>query len=158
MPQISFPDFISLLADDKASRTQRRKRKRAEELYNRDCIVISPGELTGVKPMAAREWRGDGAWLGGSLEELQQFRNCFPFFCSLNCFPRSTVLSEASPPTPCQSTDHRTIPVPLDVKASHRYTTNFSLLSLFRRRTKRQRRPSRSPEKASFSFLFERIE
>lgn len=41
-----------------------------------------------------------GAQSGGSLEELQQFRNCFPFFCSLNCFPRSTVLSEASPRHP----------------------------------------------------------
>lgn len=59
--------------------------------------------------MAAREWRGDGAWLGGSLEELQQFRNCFPFFCSLNCFPRSTVLSEAPPPTPCRSADRRPV-------------------------------------------------
>lgn len=50
------------------------------------------------KPMAAR----DGAWLGGSLEELQQFRNCFPFFCSLNCFPRFTVLPEVPPPTHCR--------------------------------------------------------
>lgn len=107
--------------------------------------------------MAVREWRGGGASLGGSLEELQQFRNCFPFFCSLNCFPRSTVLSEAaSPPTPCRSADRRTALIPPSSIPprceSLRYTANFSLLSLFRRRTKRQRRPSRSPEKASFSL------
>ncbi|KYM97427.1 hypothetical protein ALC62_11719, partial [Cyphomyrmex costatus] len=166
IPRILFRlNFIPLLADDKTSRVRDRKRRRAEEPCDRNCVVISPGGSAGEKPTAAREWHGDGAWLGGSLEELQQFRNCFPFFCSLNCFPRSTVLCEAPPPTPCRSTDHRTLrpfPLhpfcPLDAKASLRYTTNFSLLSLFRRRTKQQRRPSRSPEKASFSFQLERTE
>lgn len=71
---------------------------------DRDRIVISlPEGWHREKPMSAREWYGDSAWLGGSLEELQQFHNCFPFFCSLNCFPRSTVLSEVPPPTPCRS-------------------------------------------------------
>lgn len=79
----------------KPAEVRHRKRRRTEEPCDRDCVALFPGGLAGEKPMAVREWRGGGAWLGGSLEELQQFRNCFPFFCSLNCFPRSTVLSEA---------------------------------------------------------------
>lgn len=49
-----------------------------------------------ARDIIPRGWRRDALRAsGGSLEELQQFRNCFPFFCSLNCFPRSAVLSEA---------------------------------------------------------------
>jgi hypothetical protein len=55
-------------------------------------------------PSQGGGWR-TGARSGGSLEELQQFHNCFPFFCSLNCFPRSAVLSErASSPRPRRRT------------------------------------------------------
>lgn len=100
-PRISFRlDFISLLADDKTSRAGRGGGPRDRGI----ALRYPPGWVgRGLKPMAWCGWRG-------SLEELQQFRNCFPFFCSLNCFPRSTVLSEALPPTPYRSTNCRTAP------------------------------------------------
>lgn len=72
-----------------------------------------------ARDIIPRGWRRDALRAsGGSLEELQQFRNCFPFFCSLNCFPRSAVLFEAvaslvgslfslHPLPPWTSTPHR---------------------------------------------------
>ena len=149
-------NFISLLADDKASR--HRKRRRAKEPCDRNCVVISPVGLTGEKPMAAR---GDGwaaVWKNCS-SFATVFRSSVPstVFHAPLCFAKRPRRRLAGPPTAAPDCSRSLfIPfAPLDAKASLRYTTNFSLLSLFRRRT-RQRRPSRSPEKASCSFLLER--
>lgn len=78
------------------------------------------------------------------------FRSSVPstVFHAPLCFPKQPPLTlyRSTKPLPFPRR-------PCPSKASHRYTANFSLLSLFRRRTKRQRRLNRSPEKASFSFL-----
>lgn len=90
--------FISLLTDDKAGRTRAEERERR---VARDSTRYHPSRVE-------EESRWPRA-SSGSLKELQQFRNCFPFFCSLNCFPRSAVLSEAPP------LSNRSSRCPLDV-------------------------------------------
>lgn len=122
-----------------------------------------------IKPIGRRGGRdctryhpsGGEGWMvarrsGGSLEELQQFRNCFPFFCSLNCFPRSAVLFEAVASASDRSSrcpPFWTVDTPWTMSVSEYsldYTANFSLLSLFRRRNEAIR-VGQKPEKASSS-------
>lgn len=117
------------------------------------------GETDG-RVRVARRWRLVGRQFGRIAAVSQLFSVLlFPqLFSTLHCAFRS-ALADALPVY--QPPDRPLLPLrpcPRDPKASLRYTANFSLLSLFRRRTKRQRRLSRSPEKPSLSFLCERTE
>lgn len=162
MPRISFrPDFISLLADDKARRV-REEGKSREPPCDRDCVEISPGGLArGEADGRVRVALGWAAVWKNCSSFATVFRSSVPstVFHAPLCFPKRPRRRLAGLPIvgPLSFSPLRPWP-PLDAKASFRYTANFSLLSLFRRRTKRQRWPSRSPEKASFYFLPVRTE
>lgn len=80
---------------------------------------------------------GNGASVGGSFEELQQFRDCFPFFCSFDCFPRSGVLRAASSSVWAR-------PFGVHGRAASRDRRFRKLLRYYRSRC---RRASGSPEK-----------
>jgi len=99
-------NFISLLADDKASR--HRKRRRAKEPCDRNCVVISPrGGGGGEEPMAARELCGDGwaaVWKNCS-SFATVFRSSVPstVFHAPLCFAKRPRRRLAGPPVCCRS-------------------------------------------------------
>lgn len=121
---------------------------------------IPPEGWRGEKPMAAREWRLVGRQFGRIAAVSQLFSVLlFPqLFSTLHCASRSASRRRLTGLPTAAPDRYRSPPLRLcllirhEAKASLRYTANFSLLSLFRRRTKRQRWPKQITGKSILLF------
>lgn len=167
-PRISFrPDFISLLTDDKAECCAQRKEK--EETHHRDCAGGYPRRRGWRKPMAARARES----AVGALGLAAVWKNCSSFATVFRSSVPSTVfhapLCFPKPPPPPRAHQTAFIPrvcprVRARAREGERKREKEGKRAPAIRRTfryyrfsaneQRQRRPSRSPEKASSSRAY----